>query len=189
VDVFVIGGGMANTFLVAMGHTVGKSLLEAEMVDEAKAILAAAEERGATFLLPTDVVVAKEVTQGAEKKIVSATKVPNSWSIVDVGPESTKAFQAGLDQAKTILWNGPLGVFEIPTFGDGTRAMARYLAARADGGATVVVGGGDSVAAIEQVRLAEKMTHVSTGGGASLEFLEGRELPGIAILQDRPAAG
>jgi 3-phosphoglycerate kinase len=135
------------------------------------------------------VVVAKEVTQGAEKKIVSATKVPNSWSIVDVGPESTKAFQAGLDQAKTILWNGPLGVFEIPTFGDGTRAMARYLAARAEGGATVVVGGGDSVAAIEQVGLAEKMTHVSTGGGASLEFLEGRELPGIAILQDRPAAG
>jgi len=189
VDVFVIGGGMANTFLVAKGYTVGKSLLEAEMVDEARSILAAAEERGVTFILPTDVVVAKEVTQGAEKKIVSATKVPNSWSIVDVGPESTKAFQAGLDQAKTILWNGPLGVFEIPTFGDGTRAMARYLAARAEGGATVVVGGGDSVAAIEQVGLAEKMTHVSTGGGASLEFLEGRELPGIAILQDRPAAG
>jgi phosphoglycerate kinase len=189
VDVFVLGGGMANTFLVARGHTVGKSLLEAEMVDEAKSILAAAEERGVTFLLPTDVVVAKEVTQGSEKKIVSVAKIPNSWSIVDVGPESTKAFQAGLDEAKTVLWNGPLGVFEIPTFGDGTRAMARYLAARAEAGVTVVVGGGDSVAAIEQVGLAEKMTHVSTGGGASLEFLEGRELPGIAILQDRPAAG
>jgi len=189
VDVFVVGGGMANTFLVAKGHTVGKSLLEAEMVDEARFILAAAEERGVTFLLPTDVVVAKEVTQGAEKKIVSVAKVPNSWSIVDVGPESTKAFQAGLDEAKTVLWNGPLGVFEIPTFGDGTRAMARYLAERAEAGVTVVVGGGDSVAAIEQVGLAEKMTHVSTGGGASLEFLEGRELPGIAILQDRPAAG
>jgi phosphoglycerate kinase len=189
VDIIVVGGGMANTFLVAQGRTVGKSLLEAEMVDEARGILAAAQERGVAFLLPTDVVVAKEVTQGAEKKIVPVAKVPNSWSIVDVGPESTKAFQATLDEAKTVLWNGPLGVFEIPTFGDGTRAMARYLAARAEAGVTVVVGGGDSVAAIEQLDLAQKMTHVSTGGGASLEFLEGRELPGIAILQDRPAAG
>jgi len=189
VDIIVVGGGMANTFLFAQGRGVGKSLLEAEMVDEAKAIIASAQERGVKLLLPTDVVVAKEVTQGAEKKIVPVAKVPNSWSIVDCGPESTKAFQAGLDEAKTVLWNGPLGVFEIPTFGDGTRAMARYLAARAEAGVTVVVGGGDSVAAIEQLDLAEKMTHVSTGGGASLEFLEGRELPGIAILQDRPAAG
>jgi phosphoglycerate kinase len=188
VDIFVIGGGMANTFLVAKGYTVGKSLLEAEMVDEAKRILASAEAKGVQFLLPTDVMVAKEVTQGAEKKIVPAAKVPNSWSIVDVGPESTKAFQVALDQAKTILWNGPLGVFEIPTFGDGTRAMARYLAARGEAGVVTVVGGGDSVAAIEQLDLAEKMTHVSTGGGASLEFLEGRELPGITIIQDRPAA-
>jgi phosphoglycerate kinase len=188
VDIFVIGGGMANTFLVARGYTVGKSLLEAEMVDEAKRILALAEQKGVKFLLPTDVLVAKEVTQGAEKKIVSAAKVPNSWSIVDVGPESTKAFQAALDDARTILWNGPLGVFEIPTFGDGTRAMARYLAGRGEAGVTTVVGGGDSVAAIEQLDLGEKMTHVSTGGGASLEFLEGRELPGITILMDRPAA-
>jgi phosphoglycerate kinase len=168
---------------------VGKSLLETEMVDEAKRILAAAEAKGARFLLPTDVVVAKEVTRGAEHKIVPVTKVPNSWSIVDAGPDSIKAFEAALEPAKTVLWNGPLGVFEIPTFGDGTRAMARFLAGRGEAGVTTVVGGGDSVAAIEQLDLADKMTHVSTGGGASLEFLEGRELPGIAILQDRPAAG
>jgi phosphoglycerate kinase len=189
VDIFVIGGGMANTFFVAKGYSVGKSLLEAEMVDEAKQILAAAEERGVMFLLPTDVVIAKEVTRGAEHKTVSVAKVPNSWSIVDVGPASIKAFEAALEPAKTILWNGPLGVFEIPTFGDGTRAMARYLAARSEAGVTTVVGGGDSVAAIEQLGLAEKMTHVSTGGGASLEFLEGKELPGIAILPDKPAKG
>jgi phosphoglycerate kinase len=188
VDVFVVGGGMANTFLVAQGHTVGKSLLEADMVEDARRILATAEQRGVQFLLPTDVVVAKEVTRGAEHKVVPAARVPNSWSIVDIGPDSAAAFQAALEPARTILWNGPLGVFEIPTFGDGTRAMARFLADRADAGVTTVVGGGDSVAALDQLGLAEKMTHVSTGGGASLEFLEGLELPGIAVLQDRTAA-
>ncbi len=187
VDTFVIGGGMANTFLVAQGHTVGKSLLEPDMVEQARQILASAEARGVTFLVPTEVVVAKEVTRGAEHKIAPVTKVPNSWSIVDVGPTSVAAFEAALEPARTILWNGPLGVFEIPTFGDGTRAMARYLARRADEGVTTVVGGGDSVAALDQLGLQDKMTHVSTGGGASLEFLEGRELPGIAVLRDRPA--
>jgi phosphoglycerate kinase len=188
VDTFVIGGGMANTFLVAMGYTVGKSLLEAEMIEDAKRILATAEAKGVAFILPTDVVVAKEVTRGAEHKVVSAAKVPNSWSIVDIGPASIVAFEAALEPARTILWNGPMGVFEIPTFGDGTRAMARLLAKQSAVGVTTVVGGGDSVAAIEQVGVADQMTHVSTGGGASLEFLEGLELPGIAILQDRPAA-
>ncbi len=187
-DVFCIGGGMANTFLVAMGHTVGKSLLEADRVDDAKRILADAEARGVTFVLPTDVVVAKEVTRGAERKVVQASKVPNSWSIVDVGPSTVKAFEEALQPARTVLWNGPLGVFEIPTFGDGTRAMARFLAERADDGVTTVVGGGDSVAALDQLGLAEKMTHVSTGGGASLEFLEGITLPGVAVLRDREAA-
>jgi phosphoglycerate kinase len=186
VDLFVIGGGMANTFLVAQGYSVGKSLLERDRVEDAKRILETAEAKGVAILLPTDIVVAKEVTRGAEHKVVAAHKIPNSWSAVDIGPQSVVAFEAALEPAKTIVWNGPLGVFEVPTFGDGTRAMARYLAQRAEGGATVVVGGGDSVAAIEELKLADKFTHVSTGGGASLEFLEGKELPGIAVLQDRP---
>jgi phosphoglycerate kinase len=187
VDSFIIGGGMANTFLVAKGNTVGKSLLERDLVEDARRILATAEERGVQFLLPTDVVVAKEVTRGAEHKIVPAHKIPNSWSVVDIGPQTTEAFKQALEAARTVFWNGPLGVFEVPTFGDGTRAVARYLAKRAEEGTTVVLGGGDSVAAVEELGLTAKMTHISTGGGASLEFMEGRELPGIAALQDRPA--
>jgi phosphoglycerate kinase len=187
-DTFCVGGGMANTFLVAKGFTVGKSLLEPDRVEDAKRILADAEARGVAFVLPTDVVVAKEVTRGAERKVVPANKVPNSWSIVDIGPNTVAAFEEALRPARTILWNGPLGVFEIPTFGDGTRAMARFLAARADDGVTTVVGGGDSVAALDQLGLADKMTHVSTGGGASLEFLEGITLPGVAVLKDRAAS-
>jgi phosphoglycerate kinase len=187
VDTFVIGGGMANTFLVARGHTVGKSLLERDRVDDARRILELAQSKGVEFLLPTDVVVAKEVTRGAEHKIVPAHRIPNSWSAVDIGPQTIAAFEAALEPARTVFWNGPLGVFEVPTFGDGTRAIARYLARRAENGAAVVVGGGDSVAALEELKLTSKMTHISTGGGASLEFLEGRELPGIAVLQDRPA--
>ncbi len=187
-DTFCIGGGMANTFLVAKGYTVGKSLLEPERVEDARRILADAEARGVTFVLPTDVVVAKEVTRGAEHKVVPANKVPNSWSIVDAGPATIRAFEEALRPARTVLWNGPLGVFEIPTFGDGTRAMARFLADRAEEGVTTVVGGGDSVAALDQLGLADKMTHVSTGGGASLEFLEGITLPGVAVLKDREQA-
>jgi phosphoglycerate kinase len=188
-DTLVLGGGMANTFLVAQGTTVGKSLLEADMVEDARRLLDMAEQKGVRLVLPVDVMVAKEVTRGAEHKILPVEKIPNSWSIVDVGPRSMGLFEEALDGARTILWNGPLGVFEIPTFGDGTRQMARYLATRAEAGATVVLGGGDSAAAVDQQGLADKMTHVSTGGGATLEFLEGRELPGIAILRDRePAA-
>jgi 3-phosphoglycerate kinase len=179
---------MANTFLAAKGLSVGKSLLEKDRIDDAKRILETAEAKGIAFLLPTDIVVAKEVTRGAEHKVVPAHKIPNSWSAVDVGPVSTKAFEEALEPARTIMWNGPLGVFEVPTFGDGTRSMARFLSRKAQEGAAVVVGGGDSVAAIEELKLAETFTHVSTGGGASLEFLEGKELPGISILQDRKAA-
>jgi phosphoglycerate kinase len=186
VDALLIGGGMANTFLVAQGHTVGKSLLERELVEDAQRILQLAEERGIEIVLPTDVVVAKEVTRGAEHKVVPVHKVPNSWSIVDIGPASTEAFSQALEPMQTVLWNGPLGVFEVPTFGDGTRAIARLLAGRTDQGATVIVGGGDSVAALEELKLTDKMTHVSTGGGATLEFLEGRDLPGVAVLLDRP---
>ena len=185
VDAFLIGGGMANTFLVAKGHTVGKSLLEREHVDDARQILEKAEKKKVDFLLPTDVVVAKEVTRGAEHKVVLINKIPNSWSAVDIGPQTTEAFKDALSTAKTVFWNGPLGVFEVPTFGDGTRSVARFLAARADEGVTVIVGGGDSIAALEELGLTEKMTHISTGGGASLEFLEGRELPGISVLKDK----
>jgi phosphoglycerate kinase len=186
VDILVVGGGMANTFLLAQGKTVGKSLAEHDRVEDARRILAAAEGRGVPVILPTDVVIAKEVTRGTEYKTVGTEKFPASWHIVDVGEESRRAIEEALEPARTVFWNGPLGVFEIPSFAHGTKAIARYLAGKAETGTTVVVGGGDSVAALEQQGLATKMTHISTGGGASLEFLEGRELPGIAILPDRP---
>jgi phosphoglycerate kinase len=188
VDALVLGGGMANTFLLAQGKSVGKSLAEHDMVDEAKRVLADAEREGVRVILPVDVIVAKEVTRGTEYKTLLADKIPASWHIVDVGKASLEAMEAVLAEAKTVFWNGPLGVFEIPSFAHGTKEIARFLADRADAGATVVVGGGDSVAAIQQQGLAARFTHISTGGGASLEFLEGRELPGIAVLQDRPKA-
>ncbi|HEU0242908.1 MAG TPA: phosphoglycerate kinase [Candidatus Limnocylindrales bacterium] len=184
-DVIVIGGGMANTFLLAQGKAVGKSLAEPDRVEDARAILADAEARGVKVVLPVDVVVAKEVTRGTEYKTISAEKVPASWHIVDVGKQSLELIEAALADVRTVLWNGPLGVFEIPSFAHGTKAIARFLAERAEHGAQVVIGGGDSVAAITQQGLADKMTHISTGGGASLEFLEGRELPGVTVLQDR----
>ncbi len=187
VDLFVLGGGMANTFLVAQGNSVGKSLAEYDRVEDARRILALADEKGVRIVLPTDVIVAKEVTQGTEYKTLSAEKIPASWHVVDLGKHSLALMEEALAPARTVFWNGPLGVFEIPSFSHGTREMARFLAERAEAGATVVVGGGDSVAAVQQEGLASKMTHISTGGGASLEFLEGRELPGIAVLQDRPA--
>ena len=186
VDVLVLGGGMANTFLLAQGKTVGKSLAEHDMVEEARRVLASAEKRKVRVILPVDVVVAKEVTRGTEYKTIPAEKIPASWHIVDVGRVTLDLMEESLADSKTVFWNGPLGVFEIPSFAHGTRSIARYLAARADAGATVVVGGGDSVAAITQQGLAERFTHISTGGGASLEFLEGRELPGVTVLQDRP---
>jgi phosphoglycerate kinase len=187
VDKLILGGGMANTFLLAQGKSVGKSLAEHDMVDQAKRILSEAESRGVQVILPVDVIVAKEVTRGTEYKTLNAEKIPASWHIVDVGRQTLTLIEEALADARTVMWNGPIGVFEIPVFGAGTRHVARVLADKADGGATVVVGGGDSVAAVQQQGLASRMTHISTGGGASLEFLEGRELPGIAVLQDRPA--
>ena len=188
IDILVLGGGMANTFLLAQGKSVGKSLAEHDRVDDARRILAAAEKAGVEVVLPIDVVIAKEVTRGTEYKTVGTDKFPASWHIVDLGEQSRAAIEVALADVKTVLWNGPLGVFEIPSFAHGTNAIARYLADKAEHGTTVVVGGGDSVAAIEQQGLTAKMTHISTGGGASLEFLEGRELPGVAVLQDRKAA-
>jgi phosphoglycerate kinase len=186
VDLLVLGGGMANTFLLAQGKSVGKSLAEHDMVDEARRVLADAERTNVRVILPVDVIVAKEVTRGTEYKTLNAEKIPASWHIVDVGERTRELMEEALADAKTVFWNGPLGVFEIPSFAHGTNRIARFLADRAAAGVTVVVGGGDSVAAIEQQGLAEAFTHISTGGGASLEFLEGRELPGIAVLQDRP---
>jgi phosphoglycerate kinase len=185
VDVMVIGGGMANTFLLAQGKPVGKSLAEPDRVEDARAIMAAAEEQGVKVVLPVDVVISKEVTRGSEYKTIPAEKVPASWHIVDLGKQSLVNIEEALADVRTVLWNGPLGVFEIPSFAHGTKAIARFLAQRAEEGAAVVVGGGDSVAAITQQGLADKMTHISTGGGASLEFLEGRELPGVTVLLDR----
>lgn len=188
VDLLILGGGMANTFLLAVGKSVGKSLAEHDRVEDAKRILAAAEKAGVRVVLPVDVVIAKEVTRGTEYKTVGTEKFPASWHIVDLGEQSRMAIEEALAPAKTVFWNGPLGVFEIPSFAHGTKAVARFLADRAEHGVTVVVGGGDSVAAIEGQGLADKFTHISTGGGASLEFLEGRELPGIAVLKDRQPA-
>jgi phosphoglycerate kinase len=189
VDILVLGGGMANTFLLAQGKAVGKSLAEHDRVDDARRILAAAEAKGVRVILPVDVIVAKEVTRGTEYKTLPAEKIPASWHIVDLGKQTIELMEGALADAKTVFWNGPVGVFEIPSFAHGTKAIARFLADRAEHGATVVVGGGDSVAAVTQQGLADKMTHISTGGGASLEFLEGRELPGVSVLLDRTPAG
>ena len=186
VDLLILGGGVANTFLVASGRSVGKSLYESKMVEHARRILKLAAERGVKVLLPVDGVVAKEVTRGTEFKVVSTEKLPASWHMVDLGPDSITAMREALSSVKTILWNGPLGVFEIPAFGTATRELAKLAAEKAEAGATVVVGGGDSIAALQQLNLAGKMTHISTGGGASLEYLEGRDLPGLAVI---PTAG
>ena len=188
VDMLVLGGGMANTFLLAQGKAIGKSLAEPDRVDEARRILATAEKLGVRIVLPIDVIVAKEVTRGTEYKTLPAERIPASWHIVDLGKASQELILDALAEAKTVFWNGPLGVFEIPSFAHGTNAVARMLAEAAGNGATVVVGGGDSVSAITQQGLADKMTHISTGGGASLEFLEGRELPGVTVLLDRTEA-
>ena len=188
VDILVLGGGMANTFLLAQGKAIGKSLAEPDRAEDARRILATAEKNGVQVVLPVDVIVAKEVTRGTEYKTLPAEKIPASWHIVDLGKASQDRILEALAPAKTVFWNGPLGVFEIPSFAHGTKAVARMLAESAEGGTTVVVGGGDSVAAITQQGLADKMTHISTGGGASLEFLEGLELPGVTVLPDRTPA-
>jgi phosphoglycerate kinase len=181
IDKLLIGGGMANTFLKARGLEVGKSLLEADLVPAAQDLDRRAAEGGVELLLPTDVLVADTVEEGARTQVVAADAVPAEMAIVDVGPETARRYGEALRGAATILWNGPMGVFEIPAFAEGTRAIARLLA---ESSATTVIGGGESVAAVEQMGLADKMTHISTGGGASLEFLEGRELPGVAALDD-----
>lgn len=180
-DEFLIGGGMANTLLKAEGVEVGASLVEDDKLDVARSFLGAAHERGREVYLPTDVVVVKSVDAPDTAHTTPANSVSPGWSIVDIGPETIRRYSETLKRASTVVWNGPMGIFEVEAFSQGTLAMAKALA---DSRAKSVVGGGDSVAAIEQAGLADRMYHVSTGGGASLEFLEGRELPGVAVLQD-----
>ena len=183
---FVIGGGMANTLLKAEGVDVQASLVEDDKLETARRFLAAARRRERSVYLPTDVVVAPEVAPGVESKTVPLDGIPDGWKIVDIGPESERQFAGVIASAGTVVWNGPMGVFEIPEFGHGTRAVAEAMAASS---AKTIVGGGDSVAALEQVHMVDRMSHVSTGGGASLEFLEGKELPGVAALNDAQERG
>lgn len=180
VDALLIGGGMAFTFLYAQGRKIGKSLLD-EKVDLAREIMSDARDRKIGFLLPVDVVVAEKPEEGAIPEIVSVDAIPDGKMGVDIGPRTVEAFAEALKGAKTILWNGPMGIFEIPAFASGTEAVARAVA---DSGAVSVIGGGDSVAAVARLGLNDRMAHISTGGGASLEFLEGKVLPGVAALRD-----
>jgi phosphoglycerate kinase len=179
VDLLLVGGGMANTFLKAQGHQVGESLVEDDSLALAKDILAQA---GGKLVLPVDVVVADAFADDANTQIVGVEQVPPGWRILDIGPRTVGLFEDRLRSAGTVVWNGPMGVFEFPRFAAGTIALASSLASAP---ATTIVGGGDSIAALQQAGLAEKMTHVSTGGGASLEFLEGKVLPGVEALEDR----
>jgi phosphoglycerate kinase len=182
VDAMIIGGGMANTFLKARGLEIGKGLLEEDRVPLARDLMRQAEERGSKILLPVDAVVADRIDDSAQTATVDVAVIPPDQMMVDIGPQSVEVFSQAVRDAGTILWNGPMGIFERRPFAAGTQRMAEAIAASH---ATTVVGGGDTVAAIEMFSSPEKFTHVSTGGGASLEFLEGRELPGVATLQDK----
>ena len=183
VDSLVIGGGMCFTFLAAQGHSVGGSLLQEEMIETCKDLL---ERYGDKIVLPSDVVVADKFAADADHKTVPVTEIPQEWMGLDIGEESAKAFAAVLGEAKTVFWNGPMGVFEMDAFASGTRAVAQaIIEATATNGAFSVVGGGDSAAAVRTLGLDEDgFSHISTGGGASLEFLEGKTLPGVAVLED-----
>ncbi len=182
VDILLVGGGMAATLLKAQGHEVGLSLVEEDKLGLSKELLREAQERNVPLLLPLDVVVAEEIAAEAEAKTVPATQVPHDLYIVDIGPRAIELFSGELKKCRTIMWNGPVGVYEIPRFGEGTRSMARLLASL---NSTVIVGGGSTAEIVEEMGLADKMTHVSTGGGASLRFLEGATLPGVEALLDK----
>ena len=183
-DKLIIGGGMIFTFYKARGLNVGKSLVEEDKLELAKSLEAKAKERGVQFLLPTDVVVADKFAPDAESQTVSIENIPDGWMGLDIGPDSIKVFQDALADCKTVIWNGPMGVFEFDKFAAGTEAIAHSLAAITKNGAITIIGGGDSVAAVEKVGVADQMSHISTGGGASLELLEGKVLPGIAALDE-----
>jgi phosphoglycerate kinase len=178
----LVGGGMANTFLAARGINLGKSLVETDELENAQRIVDEARRKRVRLMLPTDAVLAPQIHQRARTRVVPITDVPKDQMVVDIGPATIKAYTEHLAKAKTIFWNGPMGVFEMPQMADGTNAIAKVLARRSRAGVITIVGGGDSVAAVDRLGLTERMTHVSTGGGASLEFLEGKTLPGVAAL-------
>ncbi len=182
VDTLLIGGGMAYTFFKAEGLNIGSSLCEDDKLDLAKELIEKAKKKNVKLLLPIDVVVAKEFSSDAESKVVKVDEIEDGWEGMDIGPETIKQFEEILKNAKTIMWNGPLGVFEFDKFAKGTNEIAKIIG---NTDAITVIGGGDSAAAIEKAGMADKMTHISTGGGASLEFLEGKNLPGISCLQDK----
>jgi phosphoglycerate kinase len=183
-DKLLLGGGMIFTFLKARGLSVGKSLVEEDKLELAQSLEAKAKAKGVTLLLPTDVVVADNFAPDANAKTVNVESIPDGWMGLDIGPDSVKTFQSALADCKSVLWNGPMGVFEFDKFAVGTEAIARTLADLTKTGTSTIIGGGDSVAAVEKVGVADQMSHISTGGGASLELLEGKVLPGIAALDD-----
>lgn len=185
VDTILIGGGMTYTFYKAKGLPIGNSLVEEDKIDLAKELLEKAEETGANVMLPVDSVVAKEFKNDAEHKVVGENGIEDGWMALDIGPETAIAFGNTIKQAKTVVWNGPMGVFEMSNFADGTFEVAKALATATEQGATTIIGGGDSASAIRMAGLEDKVSHVSTGGGASLEYLEGKELPGVAVLTDK----
>ena len=182
VDRLIIGGGMANTFLAAKGFATGKSLVEEDKLDLARELMVKAKTAGKELLLPVDVTIADRFAADAANKVVAADAIEGDWMALDIGPVTSKAYAEALKDAKTVVWNGPMGVFEMDVFAKGTEAVAKAVAAS---GAKSIVGGGDSIAALEKLGLAREITHISTGGGASLEFLEGKVLPGVAALADK----
>ena len=181
-DTLLIGGGMAYTFFKAMGYEIGDSLLDAESIDLAKQLMENAKQKGVKLLLPVDTVVAKALAADAEHMTVASNAIPAGWQGLDIGEKTRELFAAEIKNAKTVIWNGPMGVFEFPEFAKGTEAVAK---ACAECGGTTIIGGGDSASAVKKLGYADKMTHISTGGGASLEFLEGKVLPGVAALNDK----
>ena len=181
-DTIIVGGGMAYTFMKYFGHNIGDSLLEADWVEKAGEMMKTAEDKGVKFLIPVDNKVGKEYDENTESQIVSSDEIPDGWMGLDIGPETQKLFADAIKGAGTVIWNGPMGVSEWENFASGTISIAKAVA---DSGAISIIGGGDSVAAVTKLGFADKMSHISTGGGASLEFLEGKDLPGICALQDK----
>jgi phosphoglycerate kinase len=182
VDTLIIGGGMAYTFMKSLGHNIGTSLCEDDKIDLAKELMAKAEAKGVKFLIPVDNKVGKEYDENTESMVVNSDDIPEGWMGLDIGPKTIELFSENIKGAGTVVWNGPMGVSEWKNFAAGTESVANAVA---ESGAISIIGGGDSAAAVEKLGYADKMTHISTGGGASLEFLEGKDLPGISALNDR----
>ena len=185
VDTIIIGGGMAYTFLATKGYSVGNSLLEEDKIPMAQSLMDQALEAGVNLMLPVDLVIADDFSNDANRKVVASDGILDNWESLDIGPETISLFAAAITQAKTVLWNGPMGVFEMPNFAVGTQSIAKALVSATEQGATTIIGGGDSASAIKQAGLSDQVSHVSTGGGASLEYLEGKELPGLSHLSDK----